>query len=148
MQGLARGEAWAPTCKSGAWMRAIVNGKTVECGPGASILEALRAAGAAVPTLCHDDRMAPAGVCRLCLVAVSGWPRPVDAERWGALSGTRHPQACAPGTRCDGCDHDGTLHAEGIVGRCRSPRPAELRQSIDQGDLNALRRSPTESLME
>ena len=44
---------------------------------GITILDALRAAGAEVPHLCHDDRLAPVGACRMCIVRVAGQPRPV-----------------------------------------------------------------------
>jgi len=53
-------------------MRVTVDGAAVEVEPGTTVLEAARTAGAAVPTLCFDDRMAPFGACRVCLVAVSG----------------------------------------------------------------------------
>lgn len=35
---------------------------------GSTILEAARKAGVFVPTLCHDERIAPYGACRLCIV--------------------------------------------------------------------------------
>ncbi len=34
-------------------------------------------AGAWVPTLCFDERQAPFGACRVCLVAVEGAPKPI-----------------------------------------------------------------------
>ena len=53
-------------------MRVTVDGSAVEVEPGTTVLEAAGAAGAAVPTLCFDERMAPFGACRVCLVGVSG----------------------------------------------------------------------------
>lgn len=53
-------------------MDVTVDGRTVRVPPGAPVLEAVRAAGADVPTLCHDDRLTPAGVCRTCLVRADG----------------------------------------------------------------------------
>jgi formate dehydrogenase alpha subunit len=44
---------------------------------GASIHDAVRAAGREVPTLCHDERVGGGGSCRVCLVAVEGAPGPV-----------------------------------------------------------------------
>ncbi len=41
------------------------------------MLEAARAAGGEIPTLCFDDRQAPFGACRVCLVGVEGAPGPV-----------------------------------------------------------------------
>jgi formate dehydrogenase alpha subunit len=53
-------------------VRAWVDGEAVTVSEGFAVLDALRAAGAHVPTLCHDDRMSPAGSCRTCLVRVGG----------------------------------------------------------------------------
>jgi formate dehydrogenase alpha subunit len=55
-------------------MRLTVDGQSVDVPVGASVLDAARAAGATVSTLCHDDRLAPAGTCRVCLVRVDGGP--------------------------------------------------------------------------
>ncbi len=49
-----------------------VNGKEAHAFPGQTILEAARAAGVDIPTLCHDPRLEPYGACRLCLVEVEG----------------------------------------------------------------------------
>ncbi|NUP53333.1 MAG: formate dehydrogenase subunit alpha [Catenulispora sp.] len=49
-----------------------VDGFQVEVPAGASVLDAVRAAGVVLPTLCHDDRLPPAGSCRTCLVRVDG----------------------------------------------------------------------------
>lgn len=53
-------------------MRVQVDGRDVPVAGGASVLDAVRAAGAGLPTLCHDDRLTPAGSCRACLVRVDG----------------------------------------------------------------------------
>jgi formate dehydrogenase major subunit len=45
-----------------------IDGRPFTVPDGASVLDAVRAAGVDVPTLCHDDRLAPSGACRLCLV--------------------------------------------------------------------------------
>lgn len=64
-----------------------VNEAAVEIRDGMTILEALRHAGVTVPTLCHDDRLAPMGGCRLCVVEVRGQPRPVPACTTPAVDG-------------------------------------------------------------
>ncbi|WP_330180560.1 formate dehydrogenase subunit alpha [Nocardia sp. NBC_01503] len=46
-----------------------VAGIPVEIPDGATVLDALRAAGLDPATLCHDDRLTPRGSCRICLVA-------------------------------------------------------------------------------
>ena len=53
-------------------MRLSVDGADIQVPDGTSVLDASRAAGADVPTVCHDDRLAPTGVCRVCLVHVDG----------------------------------------------------------------------------
>lgn len=60
-------------------MQVVVDGIAVEVAPGATVLEAARQAGRWVPTLCFDDRLAPFGACRVCLVAIEGAPAPVAA---------------------------------------------------------------------
>jgi formate dehydrogenase major subunit len=47
-----------------------VNGRSIQVPQDATVLEAVRAAGVDLPTLCHHDGLAPYGVCRLCMVAV------------------------------------------------------------------------------
>jgi formate dehydrogenase major subunit len=46
---------------------------------GGSVLDALREVRIQVPALCHDERLADAGVCRTCLVTVAGVAKPVPA---------------------------------------------------------------------
>jgi formate dehydrogenase major subunit/NADH-quinone oxidoreductase subunit G len=46
-----------------------INNKDVSVKKGISILDAARAAGVFIPTLCHDKRLTPYGACRLCMVA-------------------------------------------------------------------------------
>lgn len=53
-------------------MRVVVSGTSVEVPAGARILDAIRVAGAHVPTLCHDERITPRGSCRVCLVLADG----------------------------------------------------------------------------
>lgn len=60
-------------------LRVRINDEKHEFEQGISILDALRLAGIEVPTLCHDERLKPYGGCRLCIVQVKGWPRPVTA---------------------------------------------------------------------
>jgi formate dehydrogenase major subunit len=56
-------------------LRVVINGEQHAAPAGVSVLDALRAVGIDVPTLCHDGRLAPSGACRLCLVKISGLPR-------------------------------------------------------------------------
>ncbi len=52
-------------------------GAEIEVEPGTTALEAAKQAGQWVPTLCLDDRMAPFGACRVCLVEIEGARGPV-----------------------------------------------------------------------
>jgi formate dehydrogenase major subunit len=60
-------------------LRVTINDRACEFEEGRSILDALHSLGIEVPTLCHDERLKPYGGCRLCIVEVKGWPRPVTA---------------------------------------------------------------------
>ncbi|WP_276615349.1 formate dehydrogenase subunit alpha [Nonomuraea basaltis] len=53
-------------------MRVIVDGADVTVPEEATVLSSVRAAGAELPTLCHDDRMSPVGSCRTCLARLDG----------------------------------------------------------------------------
>lgn len=60
-------------------MRVTVDGRPVEVLQGATILDATKLAGSWVPTLCFDERQAPFGACRVCMVAVERAPKPLPA---------------------------------------------------------------------
>ncbi len=49
-----------------------IDGMSVTVPAGTTIWDAARDAGIDIPVLCHDPRMAPVGVCRLCAVDVGG----------------------------------------------------------------------------
>ena len=51
-------------------MEVFVDGVSLDVEPGTTALEATRLAGTWLPTLCFDDRMAPFGACRVCLVGI------------------------------------------------------------------------------
>lgn len=53
-------------------MKLFIDGTAVEVQSGATLLEAVRAAGLALPALCHDDRLSTVASCRTCLVDVNG----------------------------------------------------------------------------
>jgi formate dehydrogenase major subunit len=76
--------------------RLTIDGRAVECAEGGTLLEAIRRAGSDVPALCHDPRVKPMGGCRLCLVQIKGWPKPVTACNTPAADGmtvqTRRPE--------------------------------------------------------
>lgn len=81
-----------------------INGRSHACPKGASILQACHEAGVQVPTLCHDERLAPSGACRLCVVSIQGWDR--------------HASAC------------NTRTAEGMVIETDSDQLREIRSTL------------------
>ena len=52
-----------------------VDSRSVSVREGATILDAARAAGIDVPTLCWYPKLPAAGSCRICLVSVAGTPK-------------------------------------------------------------------------
>ena len=56
-----------------------VNGRVVETQEGDTLLEATRAAGVVIPTLCHYPCLPSHAVCRMCLVEVKGESDPQPA---------------------------------------------------------------------
>jgi predicted molibdopterin-dependent oxidoreductase YjgC len=49
-----------------------LNGEAVRVPEGATILDACRAAGVDIPTLCWGDTLTPKNACRICMVEVEG----------------------------------------------------------------------------
>jgi len=49
-------------------IRMKIDGKEVRATEGMTVLEAARSAGMSIPTLCHHEKLAPFGGCRLCIV--------------------------------------------------------------------------------
>ena len=49
-----------------------IDGKPVSVTEGTTIFDAARALGIEIPALCHDPRLRPVGVCRMCVVDVGG----------------------------------------------------------------------------
>lgn len=55
-------------------MKAItlkINGQKVAAEEGTTLLQAAKAAGINIPTLCSHEELEPAGVCRFCMVEIS-----------------------------------------------------------------------------
>ncbi len=49
-----------------------IDGRKIAVPAGSTVLDAIRAAGLYVPTLCHDSELKPYGACRLCIVQIEG----------------------------------------------------------------------------
>ncbi len=52
-----------------------INGLPTSVEEGTTLLEAARALGFPIPTLCHLDGLTPYGACRLCLVEIGEGPK-------------------------------------------------------------------------
>ena len=64
-----------------------VNGRAIPFEPGATILDAARAAGIEIPTLCWYPKLPIVGNCRVCLVSVTGQPKRLPACATAAADG-------------------------------------------------------------
>ncbi|MEK7813568.1 MAG: 2Fe-2S iron-sulfur cluster-binding protein, partial [Candidatus Desantisbacteria bacterium] len=58
-------------------VRIIIDKQEYMVDESATILEAARANGIDIPTLCHDEQLEPFGSCWLCVVEVEGERRPL-----------------------------------------------------------------------
>lgn len=81
-----------------------INGQSVQTVKGATVLEASRAAGINIPTLCHLADLTPEGSCRVCVVEVEG--------ARGLVTACTYPAA------------------EGMVVRTNSPAIHEARKTV------------------
>jgi NADH dehydrogenase/NADH:ubiquinone oxidoreductase subunit G len=54
-----------------------IDGRKVVAKEGMTLLEAAQSVGVSIPTLCHHEKLAPYGACRLCMVEVEvrGWTK-------------------------------------------------------------------------
>ena len=64
-----------------------IDGQQATCEPGATILEVAQRLGIHIPTLCHEPRLRPSAVCRICLVEVEGAEKPVPSCSTTATNG-------------------------------------------------------------
>ena len=81
-----------------------LNGRQVAAEVGTTVLEAARANGIKIPTLCHDPRLSNPGACRLCIVEVKG--------------ARNLPASCV------------TTVTEGMVVETHSPAVTEARRTV------------------
>ncbi len=66
-----------------------IDGQEVTAAIGESILRAAQRAGFNVPTLCDDEKLAPAAACRMCLVEIEGYDRPMPSCHLPAQQGMK-----------------------------------------------------------
>jgi NADH-quinone oxidoreductase subunit G len=70
----------------------IVDGAEVDVPPEYTLLQACEVAGAEIPRFCFHERLSIAGNCRMCLVELSGSPKPVASCAWAVRD-------CRPGPK-------------------------------------------------
>lgn len=56
-----------------------IDGRLLKARKGESVLQVCQRAGIYIPTLCYQKELSPYGGCRLCLVEVKGWSKPVTS---------------------------------------------------------------------
>jgi len=70
----------------------LVDGKEIDVPPEYTVLQACEAAGAEIPRFCFHERLSIAGNCRMCLVELSGSPKPIASCAWSVRD-------CRPGPK-------------------------------------------------
>lgn len=80
------GEIWY-TSEMADTFNITIDGKPVEAHSGETVLRAAERAGVAIPTLCDDKRLDPAGACRACLVEIDGQRRLQPSCAWNVAEG-------------------------------------------------------------
>jgi formate dehydrogenase major subunit len=60
-------------------MTLTIDGREVTCDRGETILQAAARAGIHIPTMCYESRLPASAACRLCMVEVEGWGKPVSS---------------------------------------------------------------------
>ena len=105
-----------------------LDGRTATASEGELLVHAAARNGVFIPTLCHDDKLAPYGGCRMCVVGVEGSPRPLPAcatrVAEGMVVATNERAAAAADA-----DRDAPVRAP----ERRSRRPAERARRPRRG---------------
>jgi NADH-quinone oxidoreductase subunit G len=90
----------------------IVDGTEIDVPPEFTLLQACEAAGGEIPRFCFHERLSIAGNCRMCLVEVSGSPKPVASCAWNVRD-------CRPGP-----------NGEPPVVKTKSPMVRKAREGV------------------
>ena len=125
-----------------------IDGRQVSVPEGASVFDAARMHGIAIPTLCHQQNETPVGVCRVCVVDVekarvlaASCVRPAENNMVVHTNSERvlrarktlvemlmadHPSPCARQRQSNDCELETLARLEGI-GEPRFPRKISAR---------------------
>jgi formate dehydrogenase major subunit len=117
-----------------------IDGQAVTVPEQTTIWEAARQHGIDIPVLCHSPRLAPTGVCRLCVVDVGGRLLPASCVRaceegmkvatrsekverqrkmLTALLLAEHPVPCAREQTTEDCELEALGRRYGLIQNCR-----------------------------
>ena len=100
-----------------------IDGKTVSVPEGTTIRDAARTIGIDIPVLCHQERLRPVGVCRMCVVDVG--------ERVLAASCVR---PCAEGMEVQTATEEVLGHRRNLTALLLSDYPEQSRREASTGD--------------
>ncbi len=64
-----------------------IDGKEIKTEEGRTILEAARENNIYIPTLCYHENLLPIGSCRLCIVEIEGYDKPMASCTTAAVEG-------------------------------------------------------------
>ncbi len=64
-----------------------IDGREIEVDAGLTVLQACELLGIEIPRFCYHERLAIAGNCRMCLVAMQGSPKPIASCAMPAAEG-------------------------------------------------------------
>ena len=143
--------------KGGSILKLVINSKEIKARSGETVLEVCQREGIYVPTLCYQKDLEPYGGCRLCLVEVKGWARPVTACTLRAEDGmvvetdnaflktlrvftlqlilSEHPHACLICERTEDCaKYQECIQKSAITFGCKfcsQNRQCELQKLVD-----------------
>ncbi|MBA4390891.1 MAG: hypothetical protein C0399_08120 [Syntrophus sp. (in: bacteria)] len=73
--------------KGTGMIRLTIDGKEIQAEEGRTILEAARENGISIPTLCHHKNLLPIGSCRLCIVEIAGYEKPMASCTTNVVEG-------------------------------------------------------------
>ena len=129
-----------------------IDGKKIFATPEATILEAARANGIEIPTLCYHPRLSALGHCRVCLVEIEGLERPLTScdnpVAEGMIVTTTSPKlekmrrqmielalATHPYKDCLTCVRTGSCELQEKAYHFQVELPAQLERRIPELDL-------------
>jgi NADH dehydrogenase/NADH:ubiquinone oxidoreductase subunit G len=81
-------------------IRLTINGQAVSGQAGQTLLQVANQHAIAIPTLCNFPGLAPAGSCRVCIVEIAGYPRPLPACATPARTGDGGQHLCGADPEC------------------------------------------------